>query len=121
MQSKTRTAITLIFVPVEEAQIILPSVSRFRHRCLPGPISKPDPIRDFDAAYVEPGPLLDANLTRIAGLAMQHRVPTFGNYPHYAENGLLLAYGGDADPLNERAADYVDKILRGAKPSTSAQ
>ena len=70
----------------------------------------------FDAAYVEPGPLLDANLARVAGLAMQHRIPTFGNYPYYVENGLLLAYGGDADPLNERAADYVDKILRGAKP-----
>jgi putative tryptophan/tyrosine transport system substrate-binding protein len=70
----------------------------------------------FDAAYFEPGPLLDANLTRVAGLAMRHRIPTFGNYPYYAENGLLLAYGGDADPLNERAADYVDKILRGAKP-----
>jgi putative ABC transport system substrate-binding protein len=70
----------------------------------------------FDAAYVEPGPLLDANLARIAGLAIQHRIPTFGNYPYYAEKGLLLAYGGDADPLNERAAEYIDKILRGAKP-----
>src|ERR1035437_8396809 len=48
--------------------------------------------------------------------ALRLRIPTFGNYPYYAENGLLLAYGGDADPLNERAADYVDKILRGAKP-----
>jgi putative ABC transport system substrate-binding protein len=74
----------------------------------------------FDAAYVEPGPLLDANLTRVADLAMRHRIPTFGNYPYYAHNGLLLAYGGDADPLNERAADYVDKILRGAKPGSLA-
>jgi putative ABC transport system substrate-binding protein len=74
----------------------------------------------FDAAYVEPGPLLDANLTRVAGLAMRHRIPAFGNYPYYADNGLLLAYGGDADPLNERAADYVDKILRGAKPANLA-
>jgi putative tryptophan/tyrosine transport system substrate-binding protein len=74
----------------------------------------------FDAAYVEPGPLLDANLPRVAGLAMRHRIPTFGNYPYYADNGLLLAYGGDADPLNERAADYVDKILRGAKPGSLA-
>jgi putative tryptophan/tyrosine transport system substrate-binding protein len=70
----------------------------------------------FNAAYVEPGPLLDANLVRVAGLAIKHRIPTFGNYPYYAENGLLLAYGGDADPLNERAAEYIDKILRGAKP-----
>jgi putative tryptophan/tyrosine transport system substrate-binding protein len=74
----------------------------------------------FDAAYVEPGPLLDANLPRVAGLAMRHRIPSFGNYPYYADNGLLLAYGGDADPLNERAADYVDKILRGAKPGSLA-
>ena len=74
----------------------------------------------FDAAYVEPGPLLDANLARVAGLAIQHRLPTFGNYPYYADNGLLLAYGGDADPVNERAADYVDKILRGAKPGSLA-
>ena len=74
----------------------------------------------FDAAYIEPGPLLDANLPRVAGLAIRHRIPTFGNYPYYADNGLLLAYGGDADPLNERAADYVDKILRGAKPGSLA-
>ena len=70
----------------------------------------------FDAAYVEPGPLLDENLARVAGLAIKHRIPTFGNYPYYAEKGLLLAYGGGADPVNERAAEYVDKILRGAKP-----
>jgi putative ABC transport system substrate-binding protein len=74
----------------------------------------------FDAAYVEPGPLLDANLIRVAELAMRQRVPTFGNYPYYADQGLLLAYGGGADPLNERAADYVDKILRGAKPGSLA-
>jgi putative tryptophan/tyrosine transport system substrate-binding protein len=74
----------------------------------------------FDAAYVEPGPLLDANLTRVADLATRQRIPTFGNYPYYADKGLLLAYGGNADPLNERAADYVDKILRGAKPGSLA-
>ncbi len=74
----------------------------------------------FDAAYVEPGPLLDANLPRVAALAIKHRIPAFGNYPYYADNGLLLAYGGDADPVNERAADYVDKILRGAKPGNLA-
>src|SRR5882757_3341721 len=70
----------------------------------------------FDAAYVEPGPLLDANQTRIAGLAMRHRVPTVGYYAYHAENGLLLAYGEAANPLNGRAAEYIDQILRGAKP-----
>jgi putative ABC transport system substrate-binding protein len=70
----------------------------------------------FDAAYVEPGPLLNENQTRIAALALRHRVPTIGNYSYHAENGLLFAYGEAADPLNERAAEYVDRILRGAKP-----
>jgi len=71
----------------------------------------------FDAAYVEPGPLLDVNQTRIAGLAMRHRVPTVGYYAYHAENGLLLAYGEAANPLNRRAAEYIDKILRGARPA----
>jgi putative tryptophan/tyrosine transport system substrate-binding protein len=70
----------------------------------------------FDAAYLEPDPLLDANQTRVARLAMRHRIPTAGNYPYHAENGLLLAYGEAANPLNRRAAEYIDKILRGAKP-----
>jgi len=70
----------------------------------------------FDAAYVEPGPLLNENQTRIAALALRHRIPTIGNYSYHAENGLLFAYGEAADPLNERAAEYVDRILRGAKP-----
>ena len=65
----------------------------------------------FDAAYVEPGPLLNENQTRIAALALRHRVPTIGNYSYHAENGLLFAYGEAADPLNERAAEYVDRIL----------
>jgi putative ABC transport system substrate-binding protein len=74
----------------------------------------------FDAAYVEPGPLLDANQTHVAQLAMRHRVPTVGDYPYHVENGLLLAYGEDANRLNERAAEYIDKILRGAKPGDLA-
>jgi len=70
----------------------------------------------FDAAYVEPSPLVDANQTRIAGLAMRYRIPTVGNYIYHAENGLLFAYGEAANPLNGRAAEYIDKLLRGAKP-----
>lgn len=70
----------------------------------------------FDSAYIEPGPLLDANQTRVAALAMRHRVPTVGNYGYHAENGLLFAYGENADSLNVRAAEYIDKILRGANP-----
>jgi putative ABC transport system substrate-binding protein len=70
----------------------------------------------FNAAYVEPGPLLDANQALVASLAMRHRIPTVGDYSYHAENGLLMVYDEDANRLNESAAGYIDKILRGAKP-----
>src|SRR5260221_4581325 len=70
----------------------------------------------FNAAYVEPGPVLDANQARVASLAVRHRIPTVGDYPYHAENGLLMVYDEDANRLNESAAGYIDKILRGAKP-----
>ena len=70
----------------------------------------------FDAAYVPPGPLSYANLTRIAELARRHRMPTLGDHPIFAKNGFLLAYGEDSTRNAARGAEYVDKILRGAKP-----
>ena len=70
----------------------------------------------FDAAYVPPGPLSYANLTRIAELARRHRVPTLSDHPIFAKNGFLLTYGEDSNRNAARAAEYVDKILRGSKP-----
>jgi len=70
----------------------------------------------FDAAYVPPGPQSYANLTRIAELGRRHRVPTLGDHPIFAKNGFLLTYGDDPNRNSVRSAEYVDKILRGAKP-----
>jgi putative ABC transport system substrate-binding protein len=70
----------------------------------------------FDAAYVEPGPLLDANQTRIAGLAIRHRIPTAGNYPYHAENGLLLAYGESADPSTSAPRNTSTKSCAAPSP-----
>jgi putative ABC transport system substrate-binding protein len=72
----------------------------------------------FDAAYIQPNALFQQNFKRVIDLALRYRVPTVGDDPFSARNGLLLGYGGDFFPVVlVRYAEYVDKILRGAKPS----
>jgi putative ABC transport system substrate-binding protein len=50
-------------------------------------------------------------------LAERYRVPTVYGYRFIAERGGLISYGVDVDNLFERAATYVDRILKGAKPA----
>ena len=57
------------------------------------------------------------NAERIATLAVQRRLPLVGFFPELADAGGLMSYGIDFLDLNRRAAEYVDKILRGAKPA----
>jgi len=73
-------------------------------------------VEGFDAAYVPPGPHSYANLSRIAELGQRYRVPTLSDHPIFARNGFLLTYGESPDRNAVRAAEYVDKLLRGAKP-----
>jgi ABC-type uncharacterized transport system substrate-binding protein len=53
----------------------------------------------------------------VVTLAEQYRVPTVYGYRFIAKRGGLMSYGVDVDNLFERAATYVDRILRGAKPA----
>jgi len=70
----------------------------------------------FDAAYIQPNALFLQNYMRVAELAQRYRVPTMGDDPFSARSGLLLGYGGDFFRDLVRYAEYIDKILRGAKP-----
>jgi putative ABC transport system substrate-binding protein len=54
---------------------------------------------------------------RIAELAVKHRLPTVVGYREFVEAGGLASYGTDYPDLFRRAAVYVDKILKGAKPA----
>jgi hypothetical protein len=54
---------------------------------------------------------------RVAALALKNRLPTAGFSRSFAEAGLLMSYGMPPDVLNQRAADYVDKILKGERPA----
>ena len=70
-----------------------------------------------DALYVATDPLVLTNRVRINALAQDGRLPTIYGYREYVDAGGLLSYGPNFSDLFRRAADYVDKILRGTKPA----
>jgi putative ABC transport system substrate-binding protein len=70
-----------------------------------------------DALYGVGAPLVDANRTRINELALAARLPTIFSNRGQVQVGGLMSYGASFTDLFRRAADYVDKILRGAKPA----
>jgi putative ABC transport system substrate-binding protein len=84
---------------------------------------------DFDAAlasiarenvgslFVVPSPLTLMQPARLAELALKHRLPTMFGARENVEAGGLMSYGADRNDLVRRAALYIDKILKGAKPA----
>jgi putative ABC transport system substrate-binding protein len=69
-----------------------------------------------DALYVVGDPLVDANVISINTLALGARLPTMRIAKEFVEAGGLMSYGPNFPDLFRRAADFVDKILRGTKP-----
>ena len=55
--------------------------------------------------------------TQIAELATKNRLPAIYPWPEFVEDGGLMTYGANSNDLFRRAATYVDKILKGAKPA----
>ena len=88
---------------------------------------RPD-LKEYDAAFLAmkrggAGPVivvqssaLFASYPRISNLALAHRLPSVGGTKEYPQAGGLISYGADYPELFRRAAVFVDKILRGAKP-----
>jgi putative ABC transport system substrate-binding protein len=70
-----------------------------------------------DSVYVCGSPLLTTNQSRVTSLALGARLPTMHGFRSYVAAGGLISYGPNLPSLFQRAAEYVDKILRGAKPS----
>jgi putative ABC transport system substrate-binding protein len=69
------------------------------------------------AVLVLPDPMLAFYQTRIIDLANQRRLPSMYGLRDHAAAGGLVAYGPDYAQIYRRAAAYVDKILKGAKPA----
>jgi len=70
-----------------------------------------------DAVIVLGNPILNANRKRVIDLAAKHRLPASYARPEYIDAGGLLYYGTNYNDLFRRAAYYVDKIIKGAKPA----
>ena len=66
---------------------------------------------------VVPDTFTDVRRDLIIELIARHRLPAVYPYTHFAESGGLIAYGPDPAHMFGRTADYVDRILRGAKPA----
>ncbi len=69
-----------------------------------------------EALVVLPHPMFVAQRTRLAELAVKHRLPSKYNLKAFVEVGGLMSYAPDVADMSRRAAGYVDKILKGAKP-----
>ena len=71
----------------------------------------------IDALYVVADPLVSVNRARINSLAYDARLPTMQGFRELAEGQGLMSYGPSFPELYTRAAEFVDKILRGVKPA----
>ena len=90
------------------------------------PVQSPD---DFQNAYAAmrkeqagalifiQGPFLGVHRKQLFELAVKNRLPSICDDPSWTQDGCLMSYGPDRRDMFRRAATYVDKILKGAKPA----
>ncbi|WP_426613827.1 ABC transporter substrate-binding protein [Bradyrhizobium sp. McL0616] len=104
VQAAARTQVLeVVKVEIRRAEDIGPAIEALKNRA--------------DALYVVTEPLVNTNRIQINALALDARLPTLHGQRGYVEAGGLMSYGADIPDLFRRAGDYVDKILRGAKPA----
>jgi putative tryptophan/tyrosine transport system substrate-binding protein len=70
-----------------------------------------------DALLVLQSPVFNSQRAQIADLAQKSRLPAAYPRREFVEDGGLMSYGASISDLDRRAATYVDKILKGAKPA----
>jgi putative ABC transport system substrate-binding protein len=99
----SRFGLDATFLEVRQAQDIEPAIAALKDAA--------------DALYVVADPLINTNRDQIHKLAMGARLPAIYNAREHVEAGGLISYGPDFIELYRRAADFVDRILRGASPS----
>ena len=81
-----------------------------------GPVVRAAAKGRADALLVLGNPILNLQRQQVVELAAKHRLPATYARPEYVDAGGLMTYGTNYPELFRRAATYVDKILKGAKP-----
>lgn len=99
--SAQKTGIEVLPLDVRRAEDIAPAFEAIKGRA--------------DALLVAPEPFALTNRARLNSLAASQRLPTMYGAREYVETGGLASYGPNLASQFRRAADYVDKILRGTK------
>ncbi len=119
---RTEGAVNDIFVKETEAPARALGV-----QLIPVVVLRPD---DFEGAFRAmtkeranglvnrlPSSVYSPHFKRLAELAMKNRLPSIHSAPTWVDAGGLISYGQDPNTSYRRAATYVDKILKGAKPA----
>src|SRR5262252_9935969 len=103
VQAAARTlALEVVTLEIRRAEDIAPAFEGAKGRA--------------DALYVAADPVANSNRVPINTLALAARLPTMHGVRDYVEAGGLMSYGPNIANGYRRGGDYVDKILRGAKP-----
>jgi len=68
------------------------------------------------AIHVLPSPFFNAHRRFLINLAARYRLPAMYEFREYVQDGGLMSYGASIPDMYRRAATYVDRILKGAKP-----
>jgi len=110
--------------PLHEAQVAAETLGlRLQSLEVRGP--NPDWVAAFRAATSQgagalmtlPGPVVELHRKHVVDLAAKNRLPAIYPTSEFVEDGGLMSYGPDRGDLKRRAASYVDKLLKGAKPA----
>jgi putative tryptophan/tyrosine transport system substrate-binding protein len=75
------------------------------------------PLDHRGALIVSTSPVFYADVERLAEFALRHRIASIFGFREWVEAGGFLSYGSNLPAMFRRAADYVDRIARGAKPA----
>jgi len=104
VQAATRTlGLEVTALEIRRGEDIAPAIEKLKGR--------------VEALYVGGDPLLITNQTRINTLALGAKLPTISIFRHHVVAGGLMSYGPSFTDQYRRAAEFVDKILRGTKPA----
>jgi putative tryptophan/tyrosine transport system substrate-binding protein len=102
-QATRRLGVTVTTIEIQRAEDIAPAFEALKGH--------------VEALYICSGPLFDTHRTRINEMALSAKLPTCYEIQQSVAAGGLMSYGTNFPDLFRRAAEIVDKILRGAKPA----